>query len=103
MISFNPYKTSDIEKGTEKNMAKDWKELVGERTNRYFVKDGIVVMSDYARYDYRADGWKYSPDSFFADVINSNDADEVSKDEARKIVEKNGGTNFDSQDKLITE
>lgn len=84
-------------------MAKDWKELVGERTNRYFVKGDIVVLSDYARYDYEVDGWKYSPDSFFASVINSNDADEVSKDEARIIVEKNGGTNFDSQDKLITE
>ena len=82
-------------------MVKDWKELVEERTNRYFVKDNIVVLSDNARYDYEADGWKYSPDSFFASVINSNDADEISKDEARRIVEENGGTNFDAQDKLI--
>lgn len=79
-------------------MKKNWRELTGERTNRYYVKDNYVVLSDYARYDYKEDGWKYSPDSYFASVVNSNDADEVSEEEARKIVEKNGGTHFDEQD-----
>jgi hypothetical protein len=84
-------------------MKKSWKELVEERTNEYFAKDNLVILSDYARYDYKEDGWKYAPDSFFASVINSNDADKVSEDEARKIVEDNGGKNFDSQDDLIVE
>lgn len=84
-------------------MKKSWKELISERTNEYFAKDNLVVLSDYARYDYKEDGWKYSPDSFFADVLNSNDAEKVSEEKARKIVEDNGGTNFDSQEELILE
>lgn len=84
-------------------MKKNWKDLVEERTNEYFAKDNLVVLSDYARYDYKDNGWKYSPDSFFASVINSNDADKVSEEEARNIVEKNGGTNFDEQEQLIVE
>ena len=84
-------------------MKKNWKDLVEERTNEYFAKDNLVVLSDYARYDYKDNGWKYSPDSFFASVINSNDADKVSEEEARDIVEKNGGTNFDEQEQLIVE
>lgn len=82
-------------------MKKNWKDLVEERTNEYFAKDNLVVLSDYARYDYKDNGWKYSPDSFFASVINSNDADKVSEEEARDIVKKNGGTNFDEQEQLI--
>lgn len=84
-------------------MKKNWKDLVEERTNEYFAKDNLVVLSDYARYDYKDNGWKYSPDSFFASVINSNDADKVSEEEARDIVKKNGGTNFDEQEQLIVE
>lgn len=84
-------------------MKKNWKDLVEERTNEYFAEDNLVVLSDYARYDYKDNGWKYSPDSFFASVINSNDADKVSEEEARNIVEKNGGTNFDEQEQLIVE
>ena len=84
-------------------MKKNWKDLVEERANEYFAKDNLVVLSDYARYDYKDNGWKYSPDSFFASVINSNDADKVSEEEARNIVEKNGGTNFDEQEQLIVE
>ena len=84
-------------------MRKDWNKLVTKRDNRYYVKNDLVILSDFARYDYRDDGWKYAPDSFFASVINSNDADEVSENEARSIVEKNGGKNFDKQDELIVE
>lgn len=84
-------------------MKKNWTEVVEERTNEYYVKDGVVVLSDFARYDYKADGWKYDLDSFFHNVVNSNDADKVTEEEARKIVEKNGGKNFDSQNELIVE
>ena len=84
-------------------MKKNWSELVAKRDKRYYVKNNIVIVSDFARYDYEDDGWKYAPDSYFASVINSNDADEISENEARKIVEKNGGKNFDKQDVLIVE
>lgn len=80
---------------------KKWDELVAERTNEYYVKDDYVVLKDYARYDYQEDGWVYAPDSFFASVINSNDADRVTEKEAREIVEKNGGTHFDEQETII--
>ncbi len=84
-------------------MKKSWKEMVAERTNEYYVEDGYAVFSDYARYSYKEDGWKYDPDNFFASVINSNDADMTSEKEAKEIVEKNGGTHFDEQDELIVE
>lgn len=84
-------------------MKKNWNEVVEERTNEYYAKDGIVVLSDFARYDYGEDGWKYDLDSFYANVVNSNDADKVAEEEARRIVEKNGGKNFDSQNELIVE
>ena len=84
-------------------LKKKWNELAGERTNEYFAKEDLVVLSDYARYDYKEDGWKYDPDSFFANVINSNDADKISEKEAKEIVEKNGGTHFDEQEELIAE
>lgn len=79
-----------------------WDEI-HERTHDYYVKDGSVVLSDWCRYDYKLDRWKYAPDSFFASVVNSNDADRVSEDEARVIVKKNGGINFDQQEKIIND
>ena len=80
-------------------MKENWK--IEGRTHQYYVKNNFVVLCDLGRYDYNEDAWVYSPDSYFASVINSNDADAVSEDEARKIVEKNGGTNFDKQDEII--
>lgn len=71
------------------------------RDNKYYAKDDVVVLSDWARYDYAADGWVYDQDSFFHNVINDSKADPVTEAEARKIVEKNGGTNFDKQEYLI--
>ena len=60
----------------------------------YYVKSDICVLKDGLRYDYNEDAWVDGSDSWLASVIDSNDADPISEDEARRIVEKNGGTNF---------
>ena len=50
---------------------KKWNELAGERTNEYFAKEDLVVLSDYARYDYKEDGWKYELTKYIDNVIYS--------------------------------
>ena len=47
------------------------------------------------RYDYASDGWLSDGETFFRKFMNSNDNDEISKAEARRIVTKYGGKHFD--------
>ena len=63
---------------------------------KYYAKDGMIVFKDTMRYDYKENKWLSDFDGWFQSVGSSNDADPVSEDEAREIVKKNGGTNFDS-------
>ena len=54
-----------------------------------------------AIYDYEYDCWLYAPDVLFENVYNSNEADHCTEEEAREIVEKYGGKNFDKRDRLL--
>lgn len=49
------------------------------------------------RYDYGSDSWVDDRDTFWRKFMLSNDNDEISKDEARKIVERFEGDGFDGE------
>lgn len=60
-----------------------------------------VVLCDTAIYDFENDCWRYAPDVYFEYVNQSNVADNIGEKEAREIVARNGGTNFDKQTELL--
>lgn len=69
----------------------------------YYLKGERCVLRGMERYDYRKDEWVEDIDSWFHSVGNSNDADEITEEEARKIIEGNGGKNFDRQQNIEEE
>lgn len=64
------------------------------------VGDNIVLRNECV-YNFDDDGWRYAPDVYFEYVMDNGEADYIEEDEARFIVEKNGGKNFDSVEEVL--
>ena len=73
----------------------------GEKDDNYFRKLGEVVFHGDTIYNYDDDCWRYAPDAYFEFVVNSDDAEVISEEEAKKIVEGKGGKNFDNQEDVL--
>lgn len=70
-------------------------------SNVYRKIGNEVVLFDTAIYDFENDCWRYAPDVYFEYVNQFNVADNIDEKEAKEIVARNGGTNFDKQTKLL--
>lgn len=81
-------------------MNKHYEEWINNNKSYHKVGDK-VVLCDVAIYDFENDCWRYAPDVYFEYVNQSNEADDINEKEARQIVTRNGGTNFDKQDELL--
>ena len=90
-----------MEKG--ENMGKD--EIIkvnwGEKDDNYFRKLGEIVFHGDTIYNYDDDCWRYAPDVYFEFVVNGDDAEVISEEEAKKIVEGKGGKNFDNLEDVL--
>lgn len=60
-----------------------------------FRNIGTIVMHGNTFYSYDDDCWRYAPDLYKEFVIDAPRADLITEENARKIVEKEGGNNFD--------
>lgn len=70
--------------------------------NKIYYKIGDdIVLCDVAIYDFENDCWRYAPDVYHEYVNQSNVADNIDEKEAKEIVTRNGGTNFDKQTELL--
>lgn len=64
------------------------------------VGNDIVLYGDVV-YNYDDDCWRYAPDVFYEYVIDGLNSDSITEKEAREIVERNGGKNFDKTDEIL--
>lgn len=67
----------------------------------YFLLGDKMVLCGMVMYSYDDDGWKYAPDIYMDFIVESAEGEVISEEEARAIVEKNGGKNFDKRDEYI--
>lgn len=75
-------------------------EWVDPASYYYVIGDGMVLCG-MVMYSYEDDGWKLAPDVYKDFVEESAEADRISEDEARRIVEEHGGKNFDNKKEYI--
>lgn len=75
----------------------DW----SKQNDSNFRNIGPVIMHGQAFYNYDDDCWRYAPDVYFEYVVDAPRADVVTEAEARKIVEENGGKNFNNLDEVL--
>ena len=66
-----------------------------------FRNAGDIVMHGQAIYNDDNDCWRFAPDVYFELVVDSPIADTIDEAEARRIVEKNGGKNFDNLEDVL--
>lgn len=71
-----------------------------EAADANFRKLGDIVLHGNAIYNYDDDCWRYAPD-VYAGYVMEGDVETITEDEARKIVEANGGKNFDNLDEVL--
>ena len=71
-----------------------------EAADANFRKLGDIVLHGNTIYNYDDDCWRYAPD-VYVDYVMEGEAETITENEARKIVEKNGGKNFDNLDEVL--
>lgn len=76
----------------------NWEE-VEDKAYRRLGED--IVLKGSVIYNYDDDGWRYAPDIYYEYLIEHPELEDISEEEAKNIVEKNGGTKFDEQKSII--
>lgn len=79
----------------------DWNERMN--SDKYFLLEGgdsKRIMKGEAIYNFARNCWEYAP-CYYDEFILNGKFDGITEERARKIVEENGGTNFDNLEKVL--
>ncbi len=67
----------------------------------YFLLGDNMVLCGMVMYSYDDDCWKYAPDIYMDFIVESAEGEVIPEEEARKIIESNGGTGFDKRSEYL--
>lgn len=85
----------------EKEDIREFRDYDWEGSDKKYRKFGDMVFRGEVMYNYDDNCWRYAPDLYEAYWIDGAEMDDITKKEAKEIVERNGGTNFDKIDKVL--
>lgn len=77
----------------------NWEGKLDKRYRK--IGDGDIVMRGEYMYNYDDNCWRYAIGCYYEFIINSALFEDISEQEAKDIVSKNGGTNFDQMDEAL--
>lgn len=80
----------------------DWNERAD--SDRYRLLwggiDSRLIMKGEAIYNFTRNCWEYSP-RYYDEYVLDGKYDDITEEEARRMVEEKGGTNFDNLKKVL--
>ena len=77
----------------------NWENELDKRYRK--IGDGDIVMRGDYMYNYDDNCWRYAIGCYYEFIINNALFENISEEEARNIVAKNGGTNFDKMNEAL--